>query len=158
MGGGAGGLDASLPSLGGSDITLGSSLGATLVSDTLGDFGAGGEDAFGDFGTTSVGSLPSFSGSGLGADTDSLSAPVLVLDPDVAQLVPSEVDLSDVSSAVSGTLVSSEFSELGSSDVRSSMSTSSNGHGLSAGSAGTSPPQVADELAPALPSPPAMGP
>ena len=94
--------------------------GASLSS----SFGAGGAGS-GDAADAGLGSLGSGGGGDFGGFGDfgdvASSAPVLTLDPDAPQLVTAEeIDLSDISSfAGAGSSLTSDFSEIGSSDVRS---------------------------------------
>ena len=66
---------------------------------------------------TPIDSLGLGSSSEAGSATASSAAPVMVFDPDAEQLVPSEVALSDVSSAVALGEMTSDFSEVGSSEI-----------------------------------------
>ena len=94
-------------------------------------FGGGAvTDAFGGAG----GDLSDF-GCGVGPT----SAPVMRLDPDAPELIPdTEMALSDVSSAVSVGLVTSDFSDIGSADLLSTGS--SNGYGSNGSSVMMPPP------------------
>ena len=99
---------------------------------------------------TPIDSLGLGSSSEAGSATASSSAPVMVFDPDAEQLVPSEVALSDVSSAVALGEMTSDFSEVGSSEINrsggsSAMSMSFSSHGTSG--EGSSPTD--EEKAPA---------
>ena len=93
----------------------------------LGDSGLGSEfGSCGGEGFIADSALEAGGSSAHAQDVHAASAPVMVLDSDVAQLVPPKVTFSD--EAVTPNLTSSEFSEIGSSDVQSNLSSSSSGY------------------------------